>query len=850
MYRHGGNIHALKKEYSEGLIDFSANINPLGPPVWLRSLINREMENLVHYPDPCCQILKTALAEKWQASPNSIVLGNGANELIYALPRALQPSRILIPEPAYMDYAEAAASSDIKVTHVSGREDFSIDYEALGKELRADDLVFLGHPANPTGCFLDKRAVVEMAERNPATNFIIDEAFIDFVDQAETFINKPTVNIVVIRSFTKFYAIPGIRLGALVSSPETANKVIGQLPAWSVNHLAQVIGEKAIQDSGFIQKSKDVTKELNESLFTDLQKIDGLSIFPSKANFFLCRLSEGPVDVVTLADKLLNQHGIIIRNCQNYQGLGDRYFRVAVRNAVENEFLCEALADCLKLKRRVKSRPRATPSLMFQGTSSNAGKSMLTAAFGRILTQDGIRVAPFKAQNMSNNSHVTHDGMEMARAQAVQAQACRLAPDVRMSPILLKPSSDVGSQVIVNGKPVGNMKVFEYRDYKKKARIEAHAAYDSLAAEYDAIVLEGAGSPGEVNLKKDDIANMRMAQYAQSPVLLVGDIDRGGVFASFIGTMDVLDQWERELVAGFVVNKFRGDARLIDDAFRYVKNYTAIDVLGTVPYLHKHGIPEEDSVSFKESLSEQDTAVDAVEIAVIDLPHISNFTDFDPLSIEPDVNLRVIRDSADFANADIVILPGSKNTIVDLLFLKESGIAQALKNYVESGRGELIGVCAGFQMMGKQIHDPLGLESANKSIDGLGFLDIETTLAEEKILRQTLCRHTLSKLDLKAYEIHHGKTINHSEQVIIDGSESESTGCRNERNNAWGSYLHGIFEADEFRRWLIDLARVRKNLEPLVSVQVEYNLEGNFDQLANVVRESFDMKKIYQIMGL
>lgn len=840
----------MKEEYSKELIDFSANINPLGTPVWLRALINREIENLVCYPDPHCQKLRNALGEKWQVSPESIVLGNGSNELIYALPRALKPRRVVIASPAYVDYAKAAASSNRKVLSVPGKEDLSVAYESLNKEIQAEDLIFLGHPANPTACLLDSGAVLEMAEQHPSANFIIDEAFIDFAEHAETFIGASLQNIAVLRSFTKFYAIPGIRLGALVSSPGIADKVFGQLPAWTVNHLAQVIGEKAIGDSGFIQESKALTKQLNEALFSGLQKIKGITVFPSQVNFFLCCLSEALPDVVTVADKLLNEHGIVIRNCQNYRGLGKRHFRVAVRSAVENQLLCEALADCLGQRSRVKSKPKATPSLMVQGTSSNAGKSMLTAAFGRILSQDGIKVAPFKAQNMSNNSFVTHDGLEMARAQVVQAQACRVAPDIRMSPVLLKPGSDTGSQVIVNGKPVGNMGVFEYRDYKEKIRTEVCTAYDSLAEEYDAIVLEGAGSPGEVNLKKYDIVNMRMALYAEAPVLLIGDIDRGGVFASFVGTMDVLDQWERDLVAGFIVNKFRGDARLLDDAFEYVKNYTSVDVLGTIPYLPRHGIPEEDSVSFKESPPNQETSADAIEIAVIDLPHISNFTDLDPFLVEPDVNLRVIRDSTDFARADIVILPGSKNTIVDLLFLKESGIALALKNYVESGCGELVGICAGFQMLGKKIHDPLGVESTNKTIDGLGFLDLDTTLGEEKTLCQRQCRHTLSTLSLKGYEIHHGRTINHSEQVYVDGNDNEITGCGNEGKRVWGSYLHGIFDMDEFRRWFIDRARIRKNLEPFVSVQAKYDLEENFDQLANMVRESVDLKKVYQIMGL
>ena len=267
---------------------------------------------------------------------------------------------------------------------------------------------------------------------------------------------------------------------------------------------------------------------------------------------------------------------------------------------------------------------------MFQGTGSNAGKSILTAAFCRILLQDGIRVSPFKSQNMSNNSFASRDGHEIARAQVVQAQACRIEPDYRMSPILLKPSSDTGSQVILCGIPVGNMQIGEYDKFKPTAFEKAKECYDSLAGEYDAIVLEGAGSPGEVNLKEDDIANMKMAQHAQSPVLLVGDIDRGGVFAGFIGHYAVFENWERELLAGFVVNKFRGDATLLDNALLYTKEFTGKPVLGVVPYQHNHGLPEEDSVTFKESvpnISIKDQ--DSVEIAVIDLPHISNFTDFD-----------------------------------------------------------------------------------------------------------------------------------------------------------------------------------------------------------------------------
>lgn len=310
-----------------------------------------------------------------------------------------------------------------------------------------------------------------------------------------------------------------------------------------------------------------------------------------------------------------------------------------------------------------------TPALMLQGTSSNAGKSILTAAFCRILLQDGYRVAPFKAQNMALNSHVTADGLELGRAQAVQAAACRLDVDVRMNPVLLKPNSDTGSQVVVMGRPVGNMRVREYMAYKPVAFDAARAAYDSLAADVDVMVLEGAGSPAEVNLKAHDIVNMAMARHAEAKVLLVGDIDRGGVFASLVGTMELLDPWERDLVAGFVLNKFRGDATLLSPAYDVVTGRTGKPFLGVVPWLHDLGLPDEDSVSFRETLAGRAPDVPAgggmLDIVLVDLPHISNFTDLDALRREPDVAVRVVRSPEQLGSPDAIILPGSKNTLGD-----------------------------------------------------------------------------------------------------------------------------------------------------------------------------------------
>ncbi|HSH14038.1 MAG TPA: cobyric acid synthase, partial [Desulfurivibrionaceae bacterium] len=465
-----------------------------------------------------------------------------------------------------------------------------------------------------------------------------------------------------------------------------------------------------------------------QELATTLAAIPGLKVYPGAANYLLLRLEKPGLTAAGLAERLLTAkpaRPIAIRVCDNYPGLDGRYFRVAVRIAEENGELCAALArELAPTLAPAFHRPRKTPALMLQGTASNAGKSVLTAALCRIMLQDGYRVAPFKAQNMSLNSFVTRDGGEMGRAQVVQAQACRLDPEVRMNPVLLKPSSEVGCQVIVDGRVLGNMTVDNYIDYKPLARQAAHAAYDSLAAEYEVMVLEGAGSPAEVNLKKHDIVNMGMARHAGAKVLLAGDIDRGGVFASFIGTLEVMAEWERLLVAGFLVNRFRGQASLLGDAYDYVLSHTGKPVFGTVPYLPDLGLPEEDSVGFKGGLYQKSRpAGDHVTVGVIDLPHISNFTDVEPFLAEPDVHLVIIRSREELAaigpELAALILPGSKNVMHDLLFLRQSGLAEQIRQLAARGEAEIVGICGGFQMLGREIADPHRIESGGGDLAGL-----------------------------------------------------------------------------------------------------------------------------------
>jgi len=482
----------------------------------------------------------------------------------------------------------------------------------------------------------------------------------------------------------------------------------------------------------------------------------------------------------------------------------------------------------------------AAKSLMIQGTCSDAGKSILTAAFCRILKQDGFKVAPFKSQNMALNSYVTLDGREIARAQVVQAQAACLEPDIRMSPILLKPSSHTKSQIVLNGLPVEGMTWQQYMEFKPKAFEVVKESYDSLASEYGVVVLEGAGSPAEINLNHDDIVNMGMARYANAPVLLVGDIDRGGVFASFVGTYELLCDWEREHLAGYLINKFRGDASLLKEALDVTEERTGKTVLGTIPWVYDLGLPEEDAVRPKKTSS--DTELD---IAIIGLNHLSNYTDFDAFDVEEDVSLRLVRKVEDLRDPDCIIIPGSKTTVSDLEFLKNNGMAQAILNFAAAG-GSLIGICGGFQMLGKKIYDHNCLESDHKEFSAFGLLDIDTSMAASKTLSRTRAKYNPKGYNVSGYEIHHGKTRIGDCEVILE-SDGKALGVT--KKNVWGTYLHGIFDNDQFRRDFLNDLRRNQGLGEIQKVS-PYDLEPAFEKLAKTVRENVDMEKIYKIMGL
>ncbi len=851
---HGGNIEEIARilgKNREDILDFSANVNPMGPPEWLRRVINANIPFLTHYPDISSSSLVQSISEKYGCVEDEVIVGNGSSEIIYLLPRTLDVNRVLIPSPAYIDYETASRAAGLPVKPVAMPEEtgFTPSPEIISTEIKTKDLVFMGHPVNPSGSWCKADDIRNLVLKHPDSFFAVDEAFLDFVVNGESLsLNRPA-NVIVLLSFTKIFAIPGLRIGAAIGAAKLIAKLKNLQPCWSVNSLALAVGQKALNDIGYVEKTKHYVAGLRKSLFEELNAIPGIKVYPGNANYLLARINRG-ITARELADRML-KYGIVIRVCDNYRGLDMRYFRVAVRPAEENKKLVFALKESLGCK-TVFSMAKAavkTPSLMFQGTCSNAGKSILTAAFCRIMLQDGYRVAPFKAQNMSLNSFVTSDNGEMGRAQVTQAQACGLDPEVRMNPILLKPNTDTGSQVIVNGKPIGNMNVTEYIKYKPEAFEAVKKAYDSLASEFDAIIIEGAGSPAEVNLRQHDIVNMNMAGYAEAPVLLIGDIDRGGVFASFIGTFEILAQWERNLIAGFVVNKFRGDESLLLDAYHYLQDKTGKPVLGTLPHVPALGLPEEDSVSFKRG--DFDSAVkekDHVEIALIDLPHISNFTDFDALRMEPDVDLKTVRSVNELNAPDAVILPGSKNVIGDMKHLEKSGLGRRIVELAHKGT-EIVGICAGFQIIGKEISDPYRIESLNgDTVSGLGLLPVKNTIEKDKTTKQVTARHIPSGLQVHGYEIHHGIMSAGDIVAVVIGDDGSIIGVA--EGNAWGAYLHGIFDADRFRRWFIDGLREKRGLKSLDKIMAVYDLEPALDRLSDIAREYLELEKIYRIMGI
>ncbi len=494
-------------------------------------------------------------------------------------------------------------------------------------------------------------------------------------------------------------------------------------------------------------------------------------------------------------------------------------------------------------------------ALMFQGTGSSVGKSMLCAAVLRIFKQDGLRAAPFKAQNMALNSYATSEGLEMGRAQVTQAEAAGMEPTVKMNPVLLKPTSDRRSQVIVGGKPIGTMSAMEYDSFKPQLRQMVKDIYDELESSVDAVVIEGAGSPAEINLKAGDIVNMSMAKSADAPVILIGDINPGGVFASLYGTVKLLDEDEQVRIKGIVINKFRGDVKILEPGLRMLEELLGIPVIGVIPWMD---IDMEDEDSVTERFSRRSGA-GQIKTAIVRLPHISNFTDFALLGGEEDVAVDYVSRPSELRDKDIVILPGTKNTIEDLNWLKQQGLADEIVRHARRG-GMVIGICGGYQMLGEMLHDPLHVESRILEIAGLGLLNLEVTFAQEKTTVQAhgsirceagwLAEHNGLMLD--GYEIHSGTNRFGAGCVpfLYLNGRTEPDGVTNAQGNVIGSYLHGIFDTGSFWRAVVNRVRREKGMAESSgdTLTIQQFRSREFDRLAAIVRQNLDMDAVYTIL--
>ena len=929
---HGGDL--LRMAATAGrdpasLLDFSVNVRPEGPPEFIRAALFRAMTALAAYPSPHAEEAMLAAARHHGMDASRFVFGSGSNELIHALARVLRkrgvPS-VRVVEPAFSEYAIACRLAGIKAIPVWGgiiEKNQCVPTTDTGKDeaVPTRDLldaltdapegsaVFLANPGNPSGLFRTPEECLRLMSSRSDLLWIIDEAFVEYAgtETEASVLQRLPKNGIVLRSLTKFHAVPGVRLGYLAADAELAQAIRDELPAWSVNAFALAAAQAVFADtSDFAAQTRAENAERRADLAAALSSLPGIEVYPSAANYVLFRWPGAPRNLLGI---LLKRFGIAVRDCSNYHGLKDgSWFRAAVRFPEDHRRLAEALSairetthgvsssplpetpaspesgnkDSINIKvlgrggmgawgkggespspegfllpsPGISRRPRHTPALMLQGTSSNAGKSILAAAYCRIFRQDGYSVAPFKAQNMSLNSGVTAAGDEMGRAQIVQAQAALVDPDARMNPILLKPHSDTGSQVVVLGQPIGHMGVLDYFKKKKELWKTVTEAYDSLAADHDVMVLEGAGSPGEINLKEHDVVNMRMAEHARASVLLVGDIDRGGVYASFLGTWMTFTDAERRLLTGYIVNRFRGDASLLGPAHEYMLDHTGTPVLGTIPYIRDLNIPEEDMAGFSWGHTDcGEKKAGTLDIAVVMLRHVSNYTDFAPLAAEPDVRLRPVRRAEEWGDPDVVMLPGSKSVVPDLDDLRRSGLADNILGHAERGKW-IFGICGGLQILGRAILDPHGIESAAPEVPGLGLMDLRSTFAADKTLVRVARAETPLGVPSGGYEIHHGLT-DHGPSALplflradrAYPSEAERI-CGYVSGRRWATYLHGVFDDDTFRRTWIDHVRTDLGLTPQRRCLASYDLEKALDRLADVVRANSDMETIYRSMGL
>ena len=846
---HGGRIREAQERYwRQDFIDFSVNTNAFWhPDTTLDAFVLSNAITL--YPEADAGSVQTLLANLYGVCRDRVLATAGAIEGLYLAARLFAGKRALLFVPCFADYARACEAAGIEyekhlmLPHVPR-------FEELVDLIKNYDLVVLGNPNNPTGRLFPSLTSLVSHPALAHVHWIIDEAFIEFSAEPERISLLPRLeaypNVIVLRALTKSWAVPGLRIGFLA----TANvlwmtKLRAMQSPWALGGVAEVWAFAHLNHRTLaaVRESLVPLPQVRERLSSDLAALPGLSPLASDANFLLVETSLFDAD--KLADQLGRQ-GIIIRVCSGFDGVDQRrYFRVAVRTPEENGQLVLALKRAFDTPTspqffQVGEMPKMR-AISVLGTSSNSGKSWVATALCAWLRRRGVRVAPFKAQNMSNNSAVAFDGGEIGRAQAVQAEACRLAPSIRMNPILLKPSGKSGSQLVVLGEARGHLKASEYYQSIESLWPVVSQSLDYWRDQCDVLVLEGAGSPVELNLMRRDLVNLRPVRYLQGKWLLVADIERGGVFAQTAGTWSLIPPPDRGRCAGVIVNKFRGDLALFADAGQYFAQHFGAPYLGTLPYANHLQPESEDTLAEDPSTNGVGTPMHWIRF-----PHISNSQDSHPWQLDEGVNVEWVSTAAPLAAARVVVLPGSKNTLADLEWLRASGIADAVIAAHRRG-AVIVGICGGLQMLGERLSDPSGLAGDGGEAVGLGLLPVRTVFSASKVVRNVVASFEGEQWD--AYEIHMGRTVAiKSASPWLEVSDVDGARCEGFRHDGvWGTYVHGVFESARVRTALVTRAGITSHRASLIAFRAQR--ETLYDGMADLLEAHLNLEDLWHYVA-
>lgn len=853
MLEHGGRLHRAAAQYGIPLarwIDLSTGINPQG---WPLPPIPREIWTRLPEDEDGLE----AAAGDYYGCP-ALLPTAGTQAAIQALPALRERSRVAVLAPAYAEHAQAWRHA--------GHDVVTTDAAALTDAADAADVVVIVNPNNPTGERFGVDALLALHARLSARGgwLVVDEAFIDMTPAQSLAAHTARDGLVVLRSPGKFFGLAGARAGFVLAAAPLLARLRERLGPWTVAAPTRWLLQRAFADRAW-QTQARARLAADGARLRDLLQRRGLAVSGGTDLFQWVQLFDAAEWHGALA-----REAVLTRRFDAPASL--RFGLPADETAWER---LDAALDfaAASIPRRTDLQALAeTPSppngpdghgrvwvsagtpeaeheqrragvLMVQGTTSDAGKSTLVAGLCRWLHRRRVAVAPFKPQNMALNSAVTVDGGEIGRAQALQAQAAGLPPHTDFNPILLKPNSDVGAQVIVHGRAIGNMQAGVYHDYKRVAMDAVLASHERLCARYDAVIVEGAGSPAEINLRANDIANMGYAEAVDCAVILIADIDRGGVFAHLVGTLALLSESEQARVKGFVINRFRGDIALLQPGLDWLERRTGKPVLGVLPYLHGLHLDAEDALPRGPGRADA-----ALRVIVPALPRISNHTDFEALRLHPEVSFRYVGPGEPIPPADLVVLPGSKSVRADLAWLRAQGWDSALARHLRYG-GKVLGICGGLQMLGRRIDDPHGIEGAAGESEGLGLLDLVTTLEPEKQLRTVAgeLRIAASGTRVEGYEIHCGVSRGEAlQRPLATLSDGRDDGAISVDDRIAATYLHGLFDAPGACAALLRWAGLA-DAQPLDRAALR---EQALDSLADAVERHLDLATLDRLLGL